>query len=108
MLDALPALWSELAPTFAFQGRTVAGLRAEPRPTKPTGPPVHIGGHGAAAARRAVTHGSGWYGWSMSPNKTEAAIGRLRTTQAKFDRPEALGELEISITPPHRIPWMLS
>ncbi|MDQ3733363.1 MAG: TIGR03619 family F420-dependent LLM class oxidoreductase [Actinomycetota bacterium] len=104
MLGALPALWSQETPTIAFQGRTIAGLRAEPRPFSPAGPPIHIGGHAAAAARRAVTHGTGWYGYSLSPDKTAAAITRLREAQARYDRPAHLGELEISITPPHRIP----
>lgn len=104
MLAALPAVWSEQAPTFAFQGRTVAGLRAEPRPTGPNGPPVHIGGNAPAAFRRAVTHGAGWYGYSMSPDQTAAAIAQLRQAQVDHERPRGLAELEISITPPHRIP----
>jgi len=104
MLDALPAIWSQQAPTIGFQGRTIAGLRAEPRPVQPGGPPVHVGGHGPAAFRRAVTRGAGWYGWSMSPDKTAAAIRELRDAQKRHQRPASLGELEISVTPPHRIP----
>lgn len=104
MLDALPAVWTQQTPTITFDGRTITGLRAEPRPANPAGPPLHIGGHGAAALRRAVTHGTGWYGWSMSPDKAASAIGRLREAQARYERPAALGELEISITPPHRLP----
>lgn len=103
MLESLPAVWTQQTPTFAFQGRTIRGLRAEPRPANPAGPPLHIGGHGAAAARRAVTHGTGWYGWSMSPDKAAAAIARLKDAQARYERPTALGALEISITPPHRM-----
>jgi len=104
MLDALPAVWSQQTPNVAFQGRKITGLRAEPRPANPAGPPLHIGGHGAAAARRAVTHGTGWYGWSMSPDKAAAGIARLREALARYERPVGLGELEISITPPHRMP----
>lgn len=104
MLDALPALWTQQTPTIAFQGRTISGLRAQPRPANPAGPPLHIGGNGAAAARRAHTHGTGWYGWSMSPDKAAAAISRLREAQDRYERPANLGELEISITPPHRMP----
>lgn len=104
MLDALPAIWSQTAPTFPFQGRVIAGLRSEPRPDAPDGPPIHIGGQATAAFRRAVTHGAGWYGYSLSPDKTEAAISRLRQAQTDHERPAGLPELEISITPPHRIP----
>lgn len=104
MLDALPAIWSQRPPTVEFQGRLISGLRAEPRPMHEGGPHMHIGGHGAAAARRAVTHGAGWYGWSMSPDKAAAAITRLREAQSRYERPVGLGDLEISITPPHRMP----
>ncbi len=104
MLEALPALWSQPTPTFVFQSRTIAGLRAEPRPVQPNGPPIHIGGQAPAAFRRAVTRGAGWYGYSMSPDKAAAAIARLRQAQGGYERPSGLGELEISITPPHRLP----
>jgi len=104
MLEALPALWSDQATSIESQGRTIPGLRAEPRPIRSSGPPLHIGGHGAAATRRAVTHGAGWYGWSMSPDKAAAAIAGLQEAQTKYQRPNGLGTLEISITPPHRMP----
>jgi len=104
MLEALHAVWSQLSPTITFQSRTISGLRAEPRPFTPAGPPLHIGGHGRAAARRAVTYGAGWYGWSMSPEKAAAAISGLRKAHGRYERPADLSELEISITPPHRMP----
>lgn len=104
MLEALPALWSQRAPELSFQGRTIAGLRAEPRPVQPDGPPIHVGGQASATFRRVVTHGTGWYGYSMSPDKTAAALARLRQAQENYDRPSGLGEPEISITPPHRMP----
>lgn len=104
MLEVLPAIWSQNAPTVSFQGRPIAGLRAEPRPMSRTGPPLHIGGRGPAAMRRAVTHGSGWYGWSMSPDKAAAAISGLREAQTRYERAAHLRRLEISITPPHRLP----
>lgn len=53
MLEALSRLWSPGVPTVEFAGRTITGLRAEPLPTRSGGPPIHVGGHGAAAARRA-------------------------------------------------------
>lgn len=104
MLDALPAIWSQPTATFSFRARTIGGLRAEPRPVQPDGPPIHVGGQAPAAFRRAVTHGTGWYGYSLSPDKTAAAIARLSEARGKYERPSGLAELEISITPPHRIP----
>ncbi len=61
---ALPALWSQQTFTITFQERTISGLRAEPwRPSQPVHRDTWVG---AAAARRAVTLGKGWFGWSMS------------------------------------------
>ncbi|MDQ4037495.1 MAG: TIGR03619 family F420-dependent LLM class oxidoreductase [Actinomycetota bacterium] len=104
MLEALPAVWSERTPRITFQGRTIAGLRAEPRPAGPAGPPLHIGGRGPAAARRAITHGTGWYGWFLDPDQTAEAISGLREAGARYERPAHLGELEIAMTPPHKLP----
>jgi len=104
MLDVLPALWGQQAPTVTFQGQTISGLRAEPRPLREGGPPLYVGGKGLAAARRAITHGAGWYGWFLSPDKLPPMLSQLREAQDRYERPTHLGPLEISITPPHRMP----
>jgi len=53
-----------------------------------------------SAYRRAVPVGNGWYGWEMNLEQTARALAALRETASRHERPEALGELEITITPP--------
>ena len=51
------------------------------------------------AYRRAVARGDGWYGYWLTPDDVAASLAGLRTAASQVDRPAALGELEISVTP---------
>ena len=55
-IDVLRRLWRE--PETAFDGEFTkfAPLKSYPKPATADGPPIHIGGHTAAAARRAGRH----------------------------------------------------
>ena len=48
-----------------------------------------------------MTAANGWYGWQLDPDETVAALASLRDAVDQYGRPSGLGELEISITPPH-------
>ncbi len=98
-LDAMRAIW---AGATGYAGRHVSyeGVRAEPRPLQPTGPPVHVGGHVASSYRRAVTRGHGWYGFALDLAATEQAVRALRGALSRYARPPELGPIEISVTPP--------
>jgi probable F420-dependent oxidoreductase len=101
-LDTMRAVW---AGATEHRGRhtAFAGVRAEPRPRRPHGPPLHVGGHVAGAYRRAVTRGDGWYGFALGVAEAGKAIGDLRSALERHERPAELGDLEISITPPPRV-----
>ena len=101
-LDAMRALWTMDAP--AYQGKYVSfsGVDAYPRPVQAGGPPVVVGGHGAAAYRRAVQRGNGWYGFALDVDQAAASIEGLRRAATEAERPASLGQLEISVTP--RVP----
>ncbi len=101
-IDVLRTLWTADKP--AFQGKFFAfsAIDAQPRPVQKPSPPIVIGGHSAAAQRRAVARGNGWYGFALDVEGTRKAVLRLRDAQQKVERPSGLGELEISITPPPR------
>jgi probable F420-dependent oxidoreductase len=60
-IDVLRRLWRE--PETAYDGAFTqfAALKSFPKPASPTGPPIHIGGHTAAAARRAGRIGDGFF-----------------------------------------------
>jgi probable F420-dependent oxidoreductase len=100
---AMRAVW---AGATEYEGPHVSfsGVRAEPRPLEPLGPPLHVGGHVAGSFRRAVAIGHGWYGFSLGLEATERAVAGLRRAQDEQDRPPELGPLEISVTPDPRLP----
>jgi probable F420-dependent oxidoreductase len=99
-LEAMQQLWNSPAP--AYEGKYVefAGVDAYPRPVQASGPPIVIGGRSAAAYRRAVALGNGWYGWGMTVEATADTLAGLEEAAATTKRPPSLGKLEITITPP--------
>jgi probable F420-dependent oxidoreductase len=98
-LAAMRAIWSEARP--AYQGRFVrfAGVQAHPQPAQRPGPPIVVGGHTDAAFRRAVEQGHGWYGFALDEAGVERCLNGLRQAAARYERPAALGPLEVSVTP---------
>jgi probable F420-dependent oxidoreductase len=99
-LEAMRALWDEPVPSF--EGRFVGfeGVIQRPRPVQRPHPPIVIGGETAAALRRAVRSGNGWYGWDLDLDRTAELLAALRAEAGKHERPDHLGDLEITITPP--------
>lgn len=99
-IRAMRELWTADNP--AFEGRFVnfKGIQSRPRPVQDGGPPIVMGGASAAAFRRAVELSQGWYGFAMDVETAASSIAGLKDAAQKFERPEALGKLEISITPP--------
>jgi probable F420-dependent oxidoreductase len=99
-IHAMRELWTSDNP--AFEGRFVnfKGIQSRPRPIQKGGPPIVMGGASPAAFRRAIELSQGWYGFAMDVQTAASSINGLKTAASKFERPEALGRLEISITPP--------
>ncbi|XOV82208.1 MAG: LLM class F420-dependent oxidoreductase [bacterium] len=99
-IDVLRNMWQAAKPSF--QGKYVSydNIDAQPRPTQPNGPPIIIGGASPAAMRRTVTHGNGWYGFALDVHHTAKATEALKLAQARFERAERLGDIELSLTPP--------
>jgi probable F420-dependent oxidoreductase len=98
-LAAMRAIWSQAKP--AYQGRFVsfADVQAHPQPVQRPHPPIVVGGRTAAAFRRAVQQGHGWYGFALDADGTARALDGLREAAQRYPRPAELGALEISITP---------
>jgi probable F420-dependent oxidoreductase len=98
-LAAMQAIWSQTKP--AYQGRFVsfADIQAHPQPVQRPHPPIVVGGRTAAAFRRAMQQGNGWYGFGLDVDGTAQALAGLRTAAQQYARPAHLGPLEISITP---------
>jgi probable F420-dependent oxidoreductase len=97
-LAAMRQLWYAERP--AYEGRFVrfSGVQAYPRPRRV---PIVVGGESAAAHRRAVEQGHGWYGFALDLAETAAQLEGLRQAALRYERPADLGDLEISVTPPN-------
>lgn len=66
-----------------------AGVGVAPRPVRPGGPPIWIGGSSEAAIRRAATLGDGWLPQGPPPMGTSNAIALIRDVRAAAGLPEA-------------------
>lgn len=60
-LEAMHALWTQAPATYTGRYVSFRDVHSRPRPTRPGGVPIVVGGHSMAAVRRAARHGSGWY-----------------------------------------------
>jgi probable F420-dependent oxidoreductase len=98
-LDAMRALWSMPEPEYHGRYVDFAGVDAQPRPTRPTGPPIVVGGVSDGARRRAVTKADGWYVFNTDHDVATEAMSAIRTDLERYDRPAELGTLEVTMTP---------
>ena len=98
-LAAILALWTQPQPSHRGEFVSFAGIQAMPRPVQRPHPPIVVGGGSPQAFRRALRHGNGWYGFARSLATTAEALAAIRDARAAVDRPPALGDLEITITP---------
>ena len=101
-LRAMQTLWTTDAASFEGDFVRFADVTANPKPVQ-SPVPVIVGGHSDRAARRAVETGHGWYGFMRDIDTTTADVARLRRLVDDGHRPDHLGRLEISITPPGRL-----
>ena len=62
-------LWGSDAPRGDTAGARLDGLVFEPKPVQRPGPPIWVGGEGAAARRRAGRLGDGWYPTIRNPRE---------------------------------------
>lgn len=97
-IEVLRTLWTEERPRF--EGPTISFSGIQSRPLPAARPPIVVGGQSDPALRRALLRGDGWYGFAMDVDATRAMVGRIRELADGVERPAALGELEITITPP--------
>ncbi|MQY31617.1 LLM class F420-dependent oxidoreductase [Nocardia aurantia] len=95
-LDAMRQLWTAPAPAFHGNYVNFEQVDAHPRPVRPDGPRIVIGGHSPAAYRRAVARGHGWIGNGSGPADLVRHLDGLRTAATEVERPARLGRLEIN------------
>jgi probable F420-dependent oxidoreductase len=98
-IRAMRALWTMVRPQHKGPHVCFEGVDAHPRPVRPQGPPLVVGGHAGPALVRAVTMAEGWYGFDLDPAETEQLLSDLRRVASEHERPSDLGPLEITVTP---------
>ena len=98
-LAAMRAIWSQDRPAHRGPFVSFANVQAHPQPLQRPHPPLVVGGRTAAAFRRAVSQGQGWYGFALDVAKTGEMLAGLREAAKRVERPAHLGPLEISVTP---------
>jgi len=79
VLAAMRAVWADEAASFSGDFFSFDGVRSEPRPVRPGGVPIHIGGHSEAAARRAGRYGDGFHPLGLDD---EALVDRWRLVRS--------------------------
>jgi len=102
-IEALRALWSMERPQFRGEYVAFSGINAFPRPVQQPHPPIVIGGASAQAFRRAVRQCNGWYGFALGVDDAAQCLKGLAGAAQRYERPAALGTLEVSVTPRGRL-----
>lgn len=102
-IDAMRVLWSDTGPEGAsFTGEFVsfANAHCHPKPARPGGVPIHVGGHSSASMRRAALRGEGWQPLGIGGDELRRGIAEVRRLTEEAGRdPEAL-EFTISASAP--------
>jgi probable F420-dependent oxidoreductase len=87
-------LWSEEVVEHHGEFFDFEPVMFEPKPHQTPWPPLHIGGDGAAALRRAATVGDGWIPMNHTVEEIGAAAGRIARLREAAGRP---GAVEITL-----------
>jgi probable F420-dependent oxidoreductase len=98
-IQAMRALWAESGPSGAeFSGEFFSFHHAHsyPKPFRPTGVPIDIGGHSEAAARRAGRLGDGFHPLGLSAEDLEVRMRQLLESAEKAGRDASTIELTLS------------
>ena len=98
-IEAMRVLWADSgAEGASYDGEFVSFAHAHsfPKPVRPGGVPLHIGGHSEAAARRAGRLGDGFQPLGLSPDDLALRIAQMREAAEEAGRdPDAI-ELSVS------------
>jgi probable F420-dependent oxidoreductase len=99
-LEAMRALWTMTTPEFHGRHVDFAGVDAHPRPVRPDGPPIMIGGNSALARRRAITSARGWIPADFDLVTTRKARQALDRDLTEHERPASLGPFDFTVISP--------
>jgi alkanesulfonate monooxygenase SsuD/methylene tetrahydromethanopterin reductase-like flavin-dependent oxidoreductase (luciferase family) len=93
-IDAMRSLWTQAAPRYDGKYVRLDGnFELVPRPARPGGVAVIIGGHSMAAARRAARRGDGFFPFTVDPETLAPLYEAVRKEAADIGRSADLIEL---------------
>lgn len=100
-IAAMRTLWADrgaagadfAGPTYPFRG-----AHSWPKPERPAGVPLYIGGHSRAAARRAGRIGDGFQPLGLAGADLDAALALMRSTAVEAGRDPASVDLVLGAT----------
>ncbi len=98
-IDAVRALWNADRRRGAhFEGRhfSFAGVQSFPRPARPGGVPIDVGGTSPAAIRRAARRGDGWLSLGLRGGALTDALRRLAAEAIAAGRDPATIDVTLS------------
>ena len=93
-IDVCRRLWSEEVVEHRGEFFSFDPVMFEPKQAQRPWPPLHIGGDGPAALRRAATVGDGWIPMNHSLEEVPAAVARLAELRERAGRP---GRTEVTL-----------
>jgi probable F420-dependent oxidoreductase len=94
-IEVCQRLWRDREIEFHGEFFNFDPVMFEPKPVQQPGPPLHIGGDGAAALRRAALVGKGWIPMNHEPEELPAAIKKIAELR---ERSGIEGTCEITTT----------
>jgi probable F420-dependent oxidoreductase len=100
-LEVCRRLWSEQVVAHEGAFFSFGPVMFEPKPMQKPWPPVHIGGDGPAAIRRAATVGDGWVPMNHHLSELAEPIARIAALREAAGRP---GRTEVTFWGPVRSP----
>jgi probable F420-dependent oxidoreductase len=102
ILELMQAIWTQPAASFDGKHVSLAECRMDPKPVQKPHIPIFVGGHSAAAMKRAARFGAGWYGFALGPDAARAALEHLDAALGEANRKRG-ADFQIVITPPYAV-----
>ncbi len=87
-------LWSERVIEHHGEFFDFNPVMFEPKPVQQPWPPIHVGGDGPAALRRAALVGEGWIPMNHTLEQIPPAVARMAELRAAAGRP---GKVEVTV-----------
>lgn len=95
-IEALRKLWRDESSSYAGDHFAFKDAFSFPKPARPGGIPILIGGESNAAMRRVARHGDGWLPYNLPVDDAARTLGSLKEmTRAEGRDPDALRIIKI-------------